>query len=139
MTRRVRRSCTPVEQAARAMRRAPTPAEKALWRILRDRSLGVKFRRQHPLGRFIVDFCCPSHRLVVELDGKAHEDQAERDAERSEFLRCGGYEVIRFGNAEVLGHPVQTIRRIRHALARLEPRNFPLPDLGEGGGSKAAG
>jgi very-short-patch-repair endonuclease len=135
MNRRVRRTREPVEQAARSMRRTPTPAEAALWRILRNRSIGSKFRRQHPLGRFIVDFCCPSHRLVIELDGRGHESEVERDTERSEFLRCAGYEVVRFSNAEVLHHPIQTVRRVRHALTRLEAVNSPLPELGEGGGS----
>jgi very-short-patch-repair endonuclease len=79
-----------------------TPAEQVLWDHLRGRRLDdLKFRRQHPLGPFIVDFFCPAHRLVVELDGEVHDYQLENDRDRTCYLKSQGYQVIRFRNAEV--------------------------------------
>jgi len=75
---RMRGSTQDLELAAHGLRRNPTPAEKTLWQALRNRQLaGLKFRRQHPLGPFILDFCCPARMLVVEVDGAAHDAQAD--------------------------------------------------------------
>jgi very-short-patch-repair endonuclease len=91
-----------VRQRARELRQPQTQAEAILWRQLRDRRLkGLKFRRQHPIGRFIVDFCYPKHKLVVEIDGDTHATQTEYDAARAEWLEMQGYRVIRFTNQEV--------------------------------------
>ena len=85
------------------MRRNPTPAEDLLWQRLRDRRLaGFKFRRQHSVDRFIVDFYCPQTRLVVELDGPIHEQSREHDAVRQEFLETRGLRVLRFQNGQVM-------------------------------------
>ncbi len=89
---------------AQKMRRRMTPAENALWQRLRDKQLGVKFRRQHVIGPFIVDFACLSHRLVIELDGAVHDDLWEYDGRRSDFIRQRGFEVIRFENDTVAEH-----------------------------------
>jgi len=87
---------------ARIMRREPTPAERVLWKALRDKRLhGVKFRRQVPLGPYIVDFYCPAARLVVEVDGVVHADSLT-DPTRDEWLRAQGLHVLRFWNDEVL-------------------------------------
>jgi very-short-patch-repair endonuclease len=67
--------------AARELRTRQTPAESILWDALRGRRLaGLKFRRQHPIGTFVVDFCCPDRRLAIELDGPVHAEQREHDA-----------------------------------------------------------
>ena len=89
----------------REMRKLATTAEDLLWRCLRDRQLGgLKFRRQHPIGRYIADFYCHTLKLIVEVDGTGHEatDQKSYDKVRDEFLRCAGYRTLRFTNAEVL-------------------------------------
>ncbi len=87
---------------ARRMRRAPTPAEAKLWRALRDRQLGIKFRRQQPVGQYVVDFCCFAHHLVVEIDGDVHAFHVEEDDRRESELRALGYTVLRFTNGQVL-------------------------------------
>ncbi len=87
---------------ARAMRRAPTDAERRLWRLLRDRRLcGLKFRRQVPVGPYIVDFLCVDANLVVEADGSRHADNA-RDEVRDAYLCREGWKVLRFWNHDVL-------------------------------------
>lgn len=90
---------------AREMRHEPTPAEDALWKHLRGRGLnGAKFRRQHAIDRFIVDFVCVEHQLIVEVDGSIHElpDQQVYDANRQTHLEALGYRILRFTNGEVL-------------------------------------
>ena len=73
-----------------------TPPERILWSHLRDRKLGgLKFRRQHQIGPYVVDFYCAEAQLVVELDGRHHTQQVERDAERDEWLRDQGLGIIR--------------------------------------------
>jgi very-short-patch-repair endonuclease len=82
---------------SRRLRHDQTDAERKLWGRLRDRQLfGAKFRRQHPIGPFIVDFCCPERLLVVELDGGQHATQEDADRRRSDFLAGLGYRVLRF-------------------------------------------
>lgn len=102
---------------AQALRRDTTPAEQLLWHELRGRRLGVKFRRQHPLGRFIADFCCLERRLIVEVDGAAHADQAAYDTARTEALAVAGYTVLRFSNTQVLHDRPAVLAQIRQALA----------------------
>jgi very-short-patch-repair endonuclease len=82
---------------ARSFRKQPTPTESLLWRFLRGGKIeGVRFRRQQPIGPFVVDFYCPELKLIVEVDGGIHESQRERDTERQELLEACGYEVLRF-------------------------------------------
>jgi len=89
-------------QRARQLRRAATPPEQILWSVLRGRRLGgLKFRRQDPIGPFVVDFCCRDQKLIVELDGMSHEDKAEYDRRRTQWLEQQGYRVIRVTNADV--------------------------------------
>ena len=90
-----------IEQA-RYMRANPTHAETSLWEKLRKRQLGgLKFRRQHIIHVFIVDFYCPAAKLVIEIDGSVHTEEEEYDQEREAYLAAMGYETIRFGNLDV--------------------------------------
>ena len=85
------------------LRKVPTPAEKKLWAYLRRNKLnGVNFRRQHAIGNFIVDFVSVKKKLVIELDGSQHLEQAEYDVERSRYFESQGYKVIRFWNDQVM-------------------------------------
>ena len=93
---------------AQQMRREPTPAEKAMWRLLRNyRLAGFKFRRQHPVGRYITDFYTSSASLVLELDGDSHatEEGIEHDRVRQAYLESLGLLVVRFWNFEVKENP----------------------------------
>jgi very-short-patch-repair endonuclease len=93
----------PIERA-RQLRRQQTPIEALLWKRLRAGQLaGFKFRRQHPIGKFIADFCCEETKLVVEVDGDTHVDEAY-DANRTAIIQSLGYRIIRFTNREVLGN-----------------------------------
>ena len=87
---------------ARALRQASTDAERRLWTALRGSKLGVKFRRQVAIGRYIADFVCPARRLIVEVDGGQHN--IEVDSARTSFLEGQGYSVLRFWNNEVLSN-----------------------------------
>lgn len=91
-----------IRTRARQLRRPQTPAEGKLWARLRNRQLGgYKFRRQHPVGRFIVDFYCAECCLAIEIDGDSHLDQVEYDAERTGWLVAQGNHVVRFTNREI--------------------------------------
>jgi very-short-patch-repair endonuclease len=106
---RIRGTTHQTEQAARCLRQQLTPAEEQLWSALRGRQLvGLKFRCQHPVGRFIVDFYCPSCKLVIEVDGDIHTQQKAYDEARTEQLQSYGYRVLRFTNEEVL-NDLQTV------------------------------
>ncbi len=85
---------------AKELRRDMTEMEVRLWTYLRRRQLGVRFRRQEPIGPYIADFVCRASRLVVELDGWAHED-LERDLDRDAAMESRGYTVLRFTNDDV--------------------------------------
>ena len=92
-------------QKARQLRRRSTDAERRMWSTLRDRRLmEYKFRRQHPIGRYIVDFACTEHQLVIEIDGGQHGD-SPIDPRRTVWLESQGWKVIRFWNNDVLGNP----------------------------------
>ncbi|MBP8001610.1 MAG: endonuclease domain-containing protein [Chloroflexi bacterium] len=122
-----------IRQRAKELRQPLTPPETRLWRILRDRRLGgFKFRRQHPIGRFIVDFYCMQVRLVVELDGPTHEDQVEYDEVRTEWLQAQGYRVIRFSNQQVVQSEGNVARAILAKCQELALTPGPSPATGEG-------
>jgi very-short-patch-repair endonuclease len=98
---------------ARQLRRAQTKAEGLLWRHLRSRQLGgVKFRRQQPIGPYIVDFCSLEPKLVLEIDGSHHGERLVQDHRRTEFLERSGYRVIRFWNTDVL-HQIEAVTESR--------------------------
>ena len=91
-----------IKQRAKEIRVEQTLAETKIWKIIRNRQLGgYKFRRQHPIGRFIVDFFCEQAHLIIELDGDSHADQVEYDRDRTKWLQDRGYHVIRFTNRQV--------------------------------------
>ena len=102
---------------ARLMRREHTEAERRLWAALRSRRLAAfKFRRQHPIGHFIVDFACIGHRLVIELDGGQHAIQTAKDAARTDVIEALGYRVLRFWNNDVLSNTEGVLTKILEAL-----------------------
>jgi very-short-patch-repair endonuclease len=114
---------------ARDLRQSQTDAERKLWWRLRDRRLtGIKFRRQHPIGPFIADFCCTEAKLVVELDGSQHSVRRNSDAERTAFLERQGYRVLRFWDNEILTNIDGVLQRIALALrVNQSPSPCPLP------------
>jgi very-short-patch-repair endonuclease len=96
------RTTAAIQRRAQGLRRDQTPAERQLWACLRGKQLGdFRFRRQHPIGPFIVDFCCLSPRLAIEIDGDSHAEQVEYDESRTAYLKEHGYAVIRFTNEDV--------------------------------------
>ncbi|HEY7315940.1 MAG TPA: endonuclease domain-containing protein [Candidatus Binatia bacterium] len=118
-------------ERARQLRRDQTDAEQRLWANLRDRQLsGAKFRRQHPIGPFVADFCCPQRKLVVELDGGQHAEDVATDDKRSRFLEERGYRVLRFWNHDVLQNTEAVLDRITEALS--DPHPCPLPKRARG-------
>jgi very-short-patch-repair endonuclease len=110
------RTTADIQERAKELRRDQTPAEQKLWARLRARQLfGLKFRRQHPIGRFIVDFCCVSHKLVVEIDGDSHAAQPAYDQARTAWLEQHRYQVPRFTNREVSRQIVAVLEAIARA------------------------
>ena len=113
---------------ARDLRRRQTDAEASLWAALRNRGLdGCKFRRQFPIGPYVADFACLSHRLVVELDGGQHADAIGQDEARAGFLVESGYRVLRFWNNDALMQRDAVLESISAALAERCPHPSPLP------------
>ncbi|MBZ0252437.1 MAG: DUF559 domain-containing protein, partial [Candidatus Methylomirabilis sp.] len=105
---------------ARQLRKDMTDAERRLWTFLRRRELGVRFRRQEPIGPYIVDFACIKRRLIVEVDGGHHAENAAADAARTPDLERRGYRVIRFWNSDVVTNMDAVVREIEAALAERE-------------------
>jgi very-short-patch-repair endonuclease len=118
---------TLLKKRARRLRQQQTDAEGKLWMRLRARQLcDAKFRRQHPIGSYIADFCCVERGLIVELDGSQHAVQAKRDQRRSNFLNARGYRVLRFWDNDVLQNIDAVLERITPMLN--DPHPGPLPD-----------
>jgi very-short-patch-repair endonuclease/succinate dehydrogenase flavin-adding protein (antitoxin of CptAB toxin-antitoxin module) len=114
---------------AKQLRRNMTDAEKLLWYHLRGHKfIGAKFKRQQPLGKYIVDFVCFDSRLVIEVDGGQHLDNSE-DQQRDDWLRSQGFEVLRFWNNEVLGEMESVLEKIYQAAS---PSPQPLSHEGRG-------
>lgn len=110
---------------ARQLRSNPTEAEKRIWHYLRDKQVGgFRFRRQQPIGPYIVDFFCPQAKLIVEIDGGQHSP--ERDDKRSRWLEGRGYRVIRFWNNDVLGNAEGVWTALTEVLRVYPP---PLPPI----------
>ena len=118
-----------LKEYSREMRKNPTDAERAAWTVLSDENLGYRFRRQHIIGDYIVDFVCLEKMLVVEIDGEYHNEweQQINDQERTEWLNKRGFNVIRFTNAEVIASPTLFAQKVKSSL------NTSLP-TGEGQG-----
>jgi very-short-patch-repair endonuclease len=131
--RRDRSIVSPNEVFARTMRKEPTEAEKKLWWHLRHRLpvSNTHFRRQVRIGRYIVDFASHRAKLVTEIDGGQHAEQAAADAERTKFLEAEGYRVVRFWNNEVLTNIDGVLEAIASTLA-----TTPTPDPSPRGGGE---
>ena len=115
---------------ARALRKAQTDCELRLWRLLRAKRLaGWKFRRQLPIGSYIVDFACPSARLIVEADGGQHAESAY-DARRDAWLAAQGWQVIRVWNNDIITNEEGVLTAVLAALSGPLPN--PSPMKGEG-------
>ena len=113
---------------ARRLRRDQTDVERALWFRLRDRRLnGLKFRRQVPIKSYVVDFCCESARLIIEIDGGQHVQQSEQDAKRTAELEAYGYLVLRFWNNDVLNNIEGVLETIVATVTHEPPHPNPLP------------
>ena len=103
------------------LRKSMTPAEKVLWERLRNKQVsGLRFRRQHPIKDFVVDFFCYDALLVIEVDGTVHDEtsQKERDEQRTIILQKLGLKEIRFTNYEVIHHTDQVIKKIETELGK---------------------
>lgn len=102
-------------------KRYPTDAERIMWDILKGKRIGHKFRRQHIIKDYIVDFVCLHHKLVIEIDGQYHlkGTQIVKDNSRTEDLQKAGFTVIRFTNDEVIGNPNGIIRKIKSAMMEI--------------------
>ncbi|WP_299400092.1 endonuclease domain-containing protein [Pelagibius sp.] len=119
-------------RTARQLRSDTTEAEQKLWSVLRRRQLdGLRFRRQVPLGRYIVDFACYSERLIVEVDGGQHADHRPADDRRTAWLESQGFRVVRFWNNDVLSNIEGVTESIRAAASSGAP---PLPNPPPPGG-----
>ncbi len=116
----------------KSLRANQTAAELRLWYHLRaHRFLGIKFKRQKPIGPYLVDFVCVEQRLVIEVDGGQHQDQANYDQQRDTWLRSQGYRVLRFWNNQVMFELPGVLERITGELEMPSPPT-PLPFTGEG-------
>ncbi len=100
---------------ARRMRHRPTLAEDRLWQALRDDKTGYKFRRQHSVGPYIMDFYCTEARLAIELDGAIHLKQVVQDQERQRFIESNRIKVIRLSNDDVFNNLYPTVKQIKMA------------------------
>ncbi len=113
---------------AKELRQNRTDAEKRLWgRLRRKRVDGFRFRQQAPIGKYIVDFVCFEAKLVVELDGGQHAEQAEYDAKRTEWLESQGFQVLRFWNNEVFEN-IEGVEEVVQAALQSGGEAHPLPD-----------
>src|SRR5262245_10804464 len=102
---------------ARYLRKNVTPAEERLWSKLRRRQIeDCRFRRQVPIGSFVIDFACLERRLLIEVDGGLHVGREQYDAQRTEWLEVHGYRVLRFTNSEVMWGIDGVLQAIRSAL-----------------------
>jgi very-short-patch-repair endonuclease len=103
-------------ERARAMRCQPTPAERRLWNVLRQNRMGARFRRQCPIGPYIVDFVCLERHLIIEADGGQHAE-SPHDARRDQWLAGQGFRLLRFWNDEILHGIDGVVQIITEALS----------------------
>jgi len=114
-----------LSEKAKQMRANPTVAEKILWDKLKNIQLGVKFRQQHIINKFIVDFCSISKSLIIEVDGEIHKKQREVDEQRTKILEHEGYRVIRFKNEQIKNNIEDVLQKIKEEI-----KKSPSGDLG---------
>ncbi len=128
---------------AQRLRGGQTDAEQKLWMRIRDHQLkGWKFRRQHPIGGYIVAYCCLEGMLIIELDGGQHVEQVDADEERSKYLSSVGFQVLRFWNDDVLTKTdvvLEEILRVLEGSESLDPHPNPLPGRERGNQSRERG
>jgi len=106
-------------KSARELRNNLTDAERCLWHELKRRQIaGVKFRRQQPIGHFIVDFVCFERRVIVEVDGGQHAEQVHYDKQRTRWLEAQGYRVLRFWNNDVLANTEAVAQAVLDAVEK---------------------
>lgn len=117
------------KQRSRKLRREMTDAELILWKRLRKKSIdGYKFRRQHPVGKYILDFVCLEAGLIVEVDGGQHQEGTDYDEKRTFWLEQKGFRVLRFWNNEVMNNLDAVLEVIWHQLQRdIQPPSQPSP------------
>jgi very-short-patch-repair endonuclease len=115
----MRQTTKAIVAKARALRRTMSPSEIALWQMLRTRPAGLKFRHQHPAGPFVLDFYCAAKKLVIEIDGIAHDmgDNPKRDERRDAWLSAKGYRVMRIAAGEVHCNAEGVLQHILNACA----------------------
>jgi very-short-patch-repair endonuclease len=108
---------------ARTLRKHQTPTEGILWQHLRAKRLGHKFYRQHPIGRYVADFCCPASKLVVEVDGGHHDEPEQRayDEERDAFMEDQGITILRVWSSDVRDNIDGVVGKILEVLGRPSP------------------
>ena len=107
-------------ETARALRQKQTPAEAIFWELVRNRRfLGLKFRRQHPLGDYVADFYCHEHRLVIEFDGGVHSEKQRKDRKRDAWMAAQGFKVLRFKNEQLLDDPESVLSAIAQVVEEL--------------------
>ncbi len=125
-----------IRQKTKQLRSNSTDAERNLWAHIRNRRLeGWKFRRQLPVGQYIVDFACPELRLIIEIDGGQHAEQIHDDLGRTKFLQTKGYRVVRFWNNEVPGNIEAVLEALTLTLSQRERElAYSLSPQGRGQG-----
>ena len=108
-------------------RQYATEAERLLWHYLKEKKIGYKFRRQHIVGEYITDFINLKHKLIIEVDGKYHQEaeQVIKDAQRTQYLEQKGYTVIRFTNKEIFNHMEDVINKIKETIMAIDSHNTP--------------
>ena len=104
-----------IRERAKTLRRAMTQPERTLWAMLRRDQLGLRFRRQHPIGPYILDFYCAAARLCVEVDGPSHAERVDYDQRRTDWLAKEGLRVLRFSAEEVERRPAAVLETIVRA------------------------
>ena len=126
-------------EIAREFRKEPTKGEAILWQALRGKKLdGVKFRRQQPVGYFVIDFYNSAYRLVIEVDGPIHDNQVEADRARQDILEVLGLNILRIKTQLVESNLIGALSDIRERIEQLSIKvsEFPSPCMGEGLGER---
>jgi very-short-patch-repair endonuclease len=114
-----------IKDARKELVENPTEAENLLWKQLKSRKTGYKIRRQHVIDKYVVDFVCLSHKLVIEVDGPIHLQQVEEDMLRTYNLNDKGFMVIRFRNEEIYQNAAQVAEKIREFLNKMNQPTSP--------------
>ena len=120
--------CPHLDDFARSLRKGSTNAENLLWKQLRaKRLLGLKFRRQEPIGKYIVDFVCHEKKIIIELDGGQHSEHEEKDQKRDEWFRSEGFKILRLWNNDVLSQTEEILEIIaKKCLESPSPSSPPI-------------